>query len=101
MNVNEGRYQCDIDVPADYYNIKNTPVFRSHYHHDFLERIAKALTAQVLRFYCIEEDGIVIVEAVDLDGNAKNEHGVPKRLNEDVPPDARLRWFFAACGEEE
>lgn len=91
FTVNEGKYQCDIVVKGDYYNLNGKSSFSSHYAHKSLAEIARASHHEYIRFFCIEEQGIVVAHTADL-LDKKDERGVPLVKDEKTS----LSFFFCA-----
>jgi len=92
----QGKFQCEYEIPAQYYNVKDQAKFSSTYAHLFLDRLVHSADHEHLRFYLIEEDGVCNVKDVDL-LDSKDDNGVP--LIKENQDDCKLTYFFAAISE--
>lgn len=103
--VQEGKYQADSSCSCDVYPIA-VDEFDSSYYHPFLDDLTKFDTDRI-RFYCINKNGIMIAEPLNLETDEKkvyedetvpNAHCPGRKLQE---KDHRLIFFFTSVGEEE
>lgn len=99
LECKEGQYQCEADAACDYYNLANKEVFKSAYCWDFLNDVVVATSRNNIRFYCINEEGIMLAEPCNTNTDKKDGDGVPElALTED---NSRLVFFFAAATEDD
>lgn len=107
--VSEGKYQMDADCEVKYYKI-SADEFESQYCHDYLKSCVDDSDYDTLRFYCIDPQGIVIVEPIRLniddDGKVNEEdkrvpdaHCPGRKLKDDYEP--FMIFFFTAAIEED
>ena len=96
IKQDQGKFSCEYEIPALYYNLNNKPVFKSLYAQWFFDSFTHAAKNPYLRFYFIEEVGVVNVRDVDLGSN--DDNGIPL-IKENVSGTS-LSFFFAAIREE-
>jgi DNA polymerase III sliding clamp (beta) subunit (PCNA family) len=100
--VNEGRYQADFDADISFTKIK-VDKFKSIYSYAFLNEVTHAITCEALRFYCIEEGGIMLAEPFVKDADSKGDGvraGISQNANAPTG-EPLLIFFFAAATEDE
>ena len=100
LTVAEGKYRCDVDVDAEFIPVDGFDRYKSYYPFDYVSRICRTCTTPTLRFYCINENGVMNAEAVETSPTEKDEHGFPVRLTGDALGDPRFHWFFASAKDE-
>jgi len=91
--VAEGKYQCDIECPAEIHDFGST-VFRDEYAWMFINEISDAYDAKFARFYAIAPGQPIVVRMVDTT-EAKDDKGLP--AVKDSPDQSELLFFFAAA----
>lgn len=93
LSVSEGRYQADIECDIDTYGNK---AFTSCYYHAHLNDISRVDTP-LIRFWCNDPMGTVIVEMLDPDVNKKTLLDAPAAKKSVT----KSTFFFAALKDEE
>lgn len=88
--VDEGRYQCEVNCESKKYDISANS-YTDEYAAMFLHNVAMAGNNEFVRFYCVNEGGVMAAECLDLD-NAKDDNGVHMRRD----ANNRLLFFFGS-----
>lgn len=93
LNITEkqSKFQCEYEVPGNYYDLGSQPKFNSIYAHTFLDMPAAAARHPYLRFYLINESGVMCVRDVDL-GDPGNDN-IP--VIKEEPNGSMLSFFFS------
>jgi hypothetical protein len=93
----QGRFQCEYEVPAEYYDLKDKPAFVSRYAHVFFASPAQVMENTYLRVYLIDEERTANARDVEL--GDPDRDGVPVvKENQDG---SHLSFFFAALADDE
>ncbi|KKM91566.1 hypothetical protein LCGC14_1227260 [marine sediment metagenome] len=90
--VDEDTYQCEVVCEtAKFTPLGKETKYESSYSSQFLREVVASSEKPTIRFWCIEEDGIMIAAPVELDndGNLKADIGTA------------IEFFFAAATEGE
>lgn len=95
LRVQDGKYRGKCEVDCNFYSLGDRKTFKSKYGAKFLTETASAAETSTIRFYCIDEDGTLIAEPVELDDKAANSHGVPNIKLADGS--SRMVFFFASA----
>lgn len=96
IRANQGRYQCEYEVPIAYHNIEDKDKFFVCYAHLFFSSPVQVMQNEYLRLYLINEEGIAVARDVTL-GN-EDRDGIPMIQEED--DGCSLSFFFAAVEDE-
>lgn len=97
FTVTEKKYNARWSGPADYYKIA-ADSFQANYAADVLQELSGASGGKgYVRFYCVDEDTVMIAEAVDLNENKKDENGIPEVIRKEGEP--RFFFFYASAQE--
>lgn len=97
ITADQGKFQCEYEIPAVYHDLGDMPGFRSRYAHLFFDNPVHAARHPYLRFYLIEEKGTINARDVDL--GEPDDNGIP--LIKDEPDNCSLTFFFAALKDDE
>jgi len=97
ITQDQGKFQCEYEIPAVYHDLGTQPGFRSKYAHLFFDNPVHAARHPYLRFYLIEEDGTINVRDADL--GDPDDNGIP--MIKDEPDNCSLTFFFAAIKDDE
>lgn len=95
----QGKFQCEYEIPVDYYDLGDQPSFECCYAHLFFVSPSQTMRHPYLRLYLIEETGAGVVNARDADLGDKNRDGIP--IVKDEEDDCVLRFFFARLQDDE
>lgn len=96
FNINEGRYQSECHMPCGIYSLNGKSNFVSNYAVEYLEKVSGAIASDNVRFYCVDEKGVVICEDGDV-CDSLDEKGVP--IMKESVDKTRSLFFFAAITE--
>jgi hypothetical protein len=94
ITADQGKFQCEYEVPCVYYDVNNYPVHSKAYAHLWLDTISAAVQHDYLRFYFI---GDRTVNVRDADLGDPDQNGIPQIKDE--PDSCSLHFFFAAIRE--
>lgn len=97
ITADQGKFQCEYEIPAVYHDLGDMAGFRSRYAHLFFDNPVHAARHPYLRFYLIKEEGTINVRDVDL--GEPDDNGVPIIKKE--PDECSLTFFFAALRDDE
>jgi DNA polymerase III sliding clamp (beta) subunit (PCNA family) len=97
ITKDQGKFQCEYEIPATYHDLGDQPGFKSRYAHLFFDTPVHVARHPYLRFYLIKEIGTVNVRDVDL--GDPDDNGVPVELPE--PDNCSLSFFFASVKDDE
>jgi hypothetical protein len=97
ITKDQGKFQCEYEIPATYHDLGDQPGFKSRYAHLFFDIPAHVARHPYLRFYLIKEVGTVNVRDVDL--GDPDDNGIPIELEE--PDSCSLSFFFASVKDDE
>ena len=91
--LSDGNFKGEYEVPVNYYNIDDQAEINLEYAVLFLDSVSKACKHKYLRFYFVDDAGMLNVRETDL-STEKDENGVPKiKENEDG---SCLSFFFTS-----
>jgi len=96
ITKNQGKWQCEYEIPAIYHDLGDQPTFQSLYAHLFFDSPAHAARHPYLRLYLIEETDTVNARDVSL--GAASDDGIP--IIEEEPDNCQLTFFFAAIKDD-
>lgn len=91
----QGKFQCEYEVPATYYDLGGQTSFECCYAHLFFESPAQVMRHPHLRLYLLDETGTGVVNAYDAELGDVNRDGIPQIKDESE----QLRFFFARLRE--
>ncbi len=94
----QGKFQCEYEIPVEYYDLGDQPSFECCYAHLFFVSPSQTMRHPYLRLYLIEETGSGIVNARDVDLGDKDRDGVPVVKEE---KDCTFQFFFARLSDDE
>lgn len=94
ITADQGRFQCEYEVPGKYFDLNNYPQHRASYAHLWLGSIAHVIRHPYLRFYFIGEK---TVNVRDADLGDPDQNGIP--VVKDEPDGCSLSFFFASMRE--
>ena len=106
VEVDEGKYQMEAEEDIEFYKVSASE-FKANYSHEFVSDSIEDTNYDTVRFYCIDPDGIVIVEPLILDvkdGTFVEDERVPeahcprRKVEDDYA--ANMIFFFTAAGDE-
>lgn len=96
--VDEQKYQCEVECPADIYHVQGEKSYKSMYAATYLSDVLLASKKPMIRFYCIDEKKTLVAEPIEIDDTIKKD-GIPQaRPGTDDP---RLSIFFTAVVEDD
>lgn len=95
----QGKFQCEYEVPVEYYNLKDQPAFESCYAHLFFTAPTQVMRHPYLRLYLIDETGAGVVNARDVDLGDKDRDGIPTIKEE--TDGCSLQFFFARLSDDD
>ena len=95
----QGKFQCEYEIPAEYYNLGNQPTFECCYAHLFFVSPCQTMLHPYLRLYLIDETGPGIVNARDAELGDKDRDGIPVIKEEE--DECTFQFFFARLKDDE
>lgn len=98
LSVEEEKNTCDFSCSVNYYDFVQRDKFESRYVASLLKDVLACFPKEYLRFYCLEEKGIIIVEPVDL-LETKDERNVP--MIKETSDKSRVFFFFKTAKSKE
>ncbi len=93
----QGKFQCEYEIPCEYYDLGDQPSFECCYAHLFFVSPSQVMGHEYLRLYLISEVGAGIVNGRDADLGDKDKDGVPTVVEEK----STLQFFFARIVDDE
>lgn len=97
--VVDNKYRCEYGCPANLYSVGERRNFVSHYPAQYLGDLSSAQDSEVVRFFCLEENGTMIAAPVNLHSTNKDQSGAPSVIAN--PDGTNLSFFFAATTDDE
>ena len=94
----QGKFQCEYEIPVEYYNLGDQPSFECCYAHLFFSSPSQVMRHEYLRLYLISETGVGVVNGIDADLGNKDRDGVPVVKKEE---NGTLQFFFARLDDDE
>jgi len=86
------KFQCEYEVPlTNFHDLGSQPSFRSLYANSFLQKPAASARHSYLRFYLIDEKGVMLVKDVEL--GEKGSDGISEVKDEE--DGSTLTFFFS------
>lgn len=98
IRKSQGKFQCEYEIPANYYDLGDQPSFECCYAHLFFASPSRTMRHEYLRLYLIEETGVGVVNARDVDLGDPDRDGVPVVKEEE---DCTFQFFFARLADDE
>lgn len=95
----QGKWQCEYEIPVEYYDLGGQPRFECAYAHLFFAVPSQVLRHPYLRLYLIDETGAGVVNARDVELGDKDRDGVP--IVKEEEDGCSLKFFFARLKDDE
>ena len=94
----QGKFQCEYEIPCEYYDLGDMPSFECCYAHLFFSSPSQTMRHDYLRLYLLEETGVGVVNARDVDLGDKDRDGIPVVIED---KDCTFQFFFARLADDE
>lgn len=94
----QGKFQCEYEIPCEYYDLGDQPSFECCYAHLFFTSPSLTMRHDHLRLYLIEETGSGVVNARDVQLGDKDRDGIPVVIED---KDSTFQFFFARLQDDE
>jgi len=95
----QGKFQCEYEIPAEYYDLKDQPKFSTRYAQIFFATPAQVMQNTHLRLYLIDE--LRTANARDVELGDADKDGVPIVKENSNKNGSSLSFFFAALADDE
>lgn len=94
LSVPDKRYSCELEKPCDFYKLSEDS-FESEYAASVLhDLVDSAVDKGFFRFYCVDQDAVMIVESGELDDEVKDSNNMPALKRN---PNERFIMFFTTA----
>lgn len=96
----QGKFQCEYEIPAEYYDLGDQPSFKCCYAHLFFSSPCQTMRHEYLRLYLLDEVGAGVVNGRDANLGDKDRDGIPV-VKDEEDGNGTFQFFFARLPDDE
>ena len=95
----QGKFQCEYEIPATYYDLGTCPKFTAKYAHLFFDSPARASRHSYIRVYFMDKTKTLVSNARDVELGELDKNDIP--LIKEEEDNCSISFFFAAIRDDE